>query len=163
MSWEPVHYSTKANLFICFNSRKHSLGLFRRICRGRRFRRDRMHRDRNLGRASWRDSEAGSWAAMPFSAWVPTWEDGVRERGLRPADGTERKQSSPSSDLFTSPCSLCLSVPTQELSAFRIPRTVTRRSADAQLLDLLRHTVGDQHTALPRPSLWMESSGQIRW
>ena len=67
-----------------------------------------------------------------------------------PADGTERKQSSPS-DLFTSPCSLCLSVPTQELSAFRIPRTVTQRSADVQLLDLLRHTVGDQHTSLPLP------------
>lgn len=43
-----------------------------------------MPRDRNLAGASQRDSEVGSWAAVPFSAWVPTWEDRVRERGLRP-------------------------------------------------------------------------------
>lgn len=106
LGWEPVQYSTtKANLFICFNNRKQSLDLFRDIFRGRRFRRDRMHRDRNLGTASWRDSEVGLWAAVPFSACGPHLGTGSGRgayvaQGLPlPAAGAEWKQSGLSSDL----------------------------------------------------------------
>lgn len=57
-----------------------------------------MHRDRNLGRASRRDSEAGSWAAVPLLRLGPhTWEDGGSGRGAYvPADRAEWKQSGPS-------------------------------------------------------------------
>lgn len=132
MGWEPLQYSTtKANLFICFNNRKQSLDLFRDIFRGRRFRRDRMHRDRNLGTASWRDSGVGLWAAMPFSACGPHLGTGSG-RGAYVAQGLQLPAAGLSGNSLVSPliwfalsCPLCLSVPTQDLSAFRIPRTMT--------------------------------------
>lgn len=71
-------------LFVLIIENK-SVGLFRDIFRGRRFRRDRMHRDRNLGRASREKTQRlGRWAAVPSPPGSPPGRTGVRERAYVP-------------------------------------------------------------------------------